>query len=100
EKTFMTLIEVEVEKLFKRLDESGKLEEIIQAQMYKYLGSYKANLVGHYNQSYRLRELVSGYLAEQIKESLVVDVKLKGDPDGLIGGTSWKKAEKTYCREL
>lgn len=79
EKTFMSLIEMEVEKLFKRLDENGKLDEIIQAQMFKYLGSYKANLSGHYNQSYRLRELVSGYLAEQVKESLIVDVKIKGD---------------------
>lgn len=81
EKTFMSLIEMEVEKLFKRLDESGKLDEIIQAQLFKYLGSWKANMLGHYNQSYRLRELVTDYLARQVKDNLIVDVKIKGEED-------------------
>lgn len=81
EKSFMNLVEIEIEKIFKKLEESGELEELFQKQIYKYLGSYKSGLPGHhgYNNQFRLKELISENIAKQVADMFQVFVTLKGE---------------------
>lgn len=82
EQTFQQLVQMEIAKLFKAMEEDGSLSELLQNEIKKYLGSYKAGLPGTgYNHQYRLRELVTQHIAEQVANSFDVNVMIKGNKD-------------------
>ena len=82
EETFKQLVQIEIEKMFLKMDKDGTLSELFQQEVQKYLGSYKSGLPRHMTPNYRLKEIVSQLIGEMVANTFDISVKRKDEEDG------------------